>query len=171
MGPLTSNVIATVVAACVTFGGNRYWTFRHRDRAGIGREYVTFFVLNGIGLLIQLGFLSFTYYVLGMTDKLSYNVALLIGIAFGTLFRFWSYRTWVWRAGKGRDGAGSSGNSPQHGGSGSRPQRGPVAAGPAAAGPAGPGRPQANGHVVGGPGGTLPPVRGGTGVAPSDAPL
>jgi putative flippase GtrA len=98
VGPLTSNTIATVVAACVSFAGNRYWTFRHRDRAGIGREYVIFFVLNAIGLGIQLACLGFTYYVLGLTDKFSYNVALFIGIALGTLFRFWSYRVWVWRA-------------------------------------------------------------------------
>ena len=153
LGPLISNVIATVVATCVSFGGNRYWTFRHRDRAGLGRESVLFFVLNGVGLGIQLACLSFAYYVLGMTDKLSYNVALLIGIAFGTLFRFWSYRTWVWRA--------------------AQPAATAAGAGPAATpGLATQGLPQANGHLVGGTGTTLPPMRGGTGVAPGhDAPL
>jgi putative flippase GtrA len=158
LGPLISNVIATVVGACVTFCGNRYWTFRHRDRRDIGREYVTFFVLNGIGLGIQLACLSFAYYVLGMTDKLSYNVALLIGIAFGTLFRFWSYRTWVWRAVHPAETAAAAG-----------PAATPGLAAPGlpqANGHAGQVLPQANGHVVGGTGTTLPPMRGGTGVAP-----
>jgi putative flippase GtrA len=109
VGPLTSNTIATVVAACVSFAGNRYWTFRHRDRAGIGREYLIFFVLNAIGLGIQLACLGFTYYVLGLTDKFSYNIALFIGIALGTLFRFWSYRVWVWRAVPPEDAAGTAG--------------------------------------------------------------
>ncbi len=95
MGPLTSNTIATVVAATVAFAGNRYWTFRHRAASGLGREYFLFFVLNGVGLLIQLLCIGFTHYTLKMDDHFSYNVALIVGIALGTLFRFWSYKKWV----------------------------------------------------------------------------
>jgi putative flippase GtrA len=97
-GPLTSNVIATVVATFVSYAGNRYWTFRHREGSTVAREYAVFFVLNGIGLAIQLACIGITYYLLSLTDKLSYNVALIIGIGLGTLFRFWSYRRWVWIA-------------------------------------------------------------------------
>jgi putative flippase GtrA len=96
LGPLTSNVIATIVATFVSYAGNRYWTFRHREGSTMAREYVVFFVLNGIGLAIQLACIGITYYLLGLTDKLSYNIALVIGIGLGTLFRFWSYRKWVW---------------------------------------------------------------------------
>jgi putative flippase GtrA len=158
LGPLTSNVIATVVATCVSFGGNRYWTFRHRDRAGFGREYVLFFVLNGVGLSIQLACLGVSYYMLGLTDKLSYNVALIIGIGLGTLFRFWSYRAWVWRAVPSADAADAAGAVETA-----------RATGLTAAGPAGNGLPKPNGHLVGGPGPALPPVRGGTGAAEQDA--
>jgi putative flippase GtrA len=98
LGPLTSNVIATVVATFVSYGGNRYWTFRHREGSTVAREYAVFFLLNGIGLAIQLACIGITYYLLSLTDKLSYNVALIIGIGLGTLFRFWSYRRWVWVA-------------------------------------------------------------------------
>jgi putative flippase GtrA len=98
MGWLKANVIATVAAMMVTYLGSRYWTFRHRERSGMGRETVLFFVLNGIGLGIQLACLGIAKYGLGMTDKFSLNVALFLGICFGTLFRFWSYRKWVWTA-------------------------------------------------------------------------
>jgi len=98
LGPLTSNVIATIVATFVSYAGNRYWTFRHRQGSTMPREYGLFFVLNGIGLAIQLACIGCAYYLLGLTDKLSYNLALIIGIALGTLFRFWSYRRWVWVA-------------------------------------------------------------------------
>jgi putative flippase GtrA len=91
-------VIATAVATAFSFAGNRWWTFRHRARTQIHRETVIFFVLNGVGLAIQLACIGFTYYVLGLTDHLSYNIALAIGIGLGTLFRFWSYRKWVWAA-------------------------------------------------------------------------
>jgi putative flippase GtrA len=95
-GPLTSNVIATIAGTCVAFLGNRYWTFRHREGSTLVREYAVFFVLNAIGLGIQLACIGFTYYLLNMHGKLAYNVALIFGIGLGTLFRFWSYRRWVW---------------------------------------------------------------------------
>ncbi len=98
LGPLTSNTLATIAATAFSFVGNRWWTFRHRERTGMPRETVLFFVMNGVGLLIQLACIGFTYYALGFTDHLSYNIALIIGIGFGTLFRFWSYRKWVWAA-------------------------------------------------------------------------
>lgn len=97
-GPLKSNIIATVVATLVTYLGNRYWTFRHRQGSTMRREYVLFFALNAVGLGIQLACLDFTVYVLGLDSKLPYNIALVFGIGLGTLFRFWSYRRWVWTA-------------------------------------------------------------------------
>jgi len=98
MGPLTANAIATVVATCVAFVGNRYWTFRHRPGSGLGRDYSLFFLLNGIELLIQLLCLGFVRYTLGLKDTITLNVALIVGIGIGTLFRFWSYRKWVFLA-------------------------------------------------------------------------
>jgi putative flippase GtrA len=97
-GPLTANVLATIAGTCVAFVGNRYWTFRHREGSTLAREYALFFLLNAIGLGIQLVCIGFTYYLLGMHGKLAYNVALIFGIGLGTLFRFWSYRRWVWLA-------------------------------------------------------------------------
>ena len=98
VGPLTSNVIATVVATVVSYVGNRYWTFRHRQRTTVGREGIVFFVLNGIGLAIQLACLGLCTYVLGLHDRISYNVFLVIGIGLATVFRYGAYKKWVWRA-------------------------------------------------------------------------
>ena len=98
MGPLNSNVIASVVAMAVSYLGNRYWTFSGRQRTGVRREGVLFLLLNGAGLAIQLACLGLATYVLSLHGHLSYNLALVIGIALGTLFRYWSYRTLIWRA-------------------------------------------------------------------------
>ena len=95
-GWLKANVIATVAGMIVTYLGSRYWTFRHRQRGGMGRETVLFVVLNGIGLGIQLACIGFTNYALGLNGRLAGNIALFLGIVAGTLFRFWSYRKWVW---------------------------------------------------------------------------
>jgi putative flippase GtrA len=96
LGPVTSNVVATVVATFVAYAGNRWWTFQSREGTSIVREYVLFFVLNGIGLFIQLACIVAAYYILGMHGRLAYNIALIFGITLGTFFRFWSYRKWVW---------------------------------------------------------------------------
>ncbi len=96
IGWLTANVIATIVATSFAYVASRYWTFRHRERTTVRKEGVLFFVLNGMGLLIQLACLGFTVHVLGLDGKFPANVALIVGIIIGTLFRFWSYRRWVW---------------------------------------------------------------------------
>jgi putative flippase GtrA len=103
VGPLTANTIATTGAAAITFLGNRYWTFAGRARSGDGgpsrisvRETILFLFFNAVGLGIQAVCIGVTNYALGHTDKLSNNIALLAGICLGTVFRFWSYRTWVW---------------------------------------------------------------------------
>ncbi len=97
-GPLTAATVAVIVTTITSYVANRYWSFRHRERTTVPRETVMFFALNGVGLLIQWAVVGFTYYGLGKTDNLSFVVASNIGIVLGTLFRFWSYRKWVWAA-------------------------------------------------------------------------
>ena len=98
LGPLTSKVIATVVAATFAYLANRYWTWRDREQSGLAREYFLFFILNGIGLLISLLVIGFVEYTLKLTDPVSYNTSIIIGTILGTLFRFWSYKRWVFLA-------------------------------------------------------------------------
>jgi putative flippase GtrA len=99
MGPVTSTTIATIVATAVSFVANRYWSFRHRERTGVARETVIFFILNGFGLLIQDAVVAFNFYILGnQHNKAAGFIALNVGIALATLFRFCSYRKWVWLA-------------------------------------------------------------------------
>jgi putative flippase GtrA len=95
VGPLTAVVIANLVATVFAFFGNRHWAFKHRQGKGLGRESVLFFVFNAIGTAIQLAVVGIVYYPLGLTDHLSYNIANVIGIGFGTLFRLFAYRKWV----------------------------------------------------------------------------
>jgi putative flippase GtrA len=99
IGPLPAKTISTVISASVAFVGNRYWTWRHRPRTGMRREYGLYFLFNGVGLGIGLACLWLSHYALGnfwpavFHTRLADNVASLgVGMAFGTLFRFWSYR-------------------------------------------------------------------------------
>ena len=92
-----ANAGATLVAAIVAFVGNRYWTFRNRHRSGMGRETALFFMLNAVGVLIQQACIELAKHEFGRNDKVTVNAAFLVGVVLATLFRFWSYRKWVWR--------------------------------------------------------------------------
>lgn len=97
--PLTAKVISTVLATTVAFAGNRQWTFRHRERTNLRREYALFFGLNGVALAIALGCLGISHYLLNFTSPLADNIsANVVGMALGTMFRFWSYRRFVFTA-------------------------------------------------------------------------
>jgi putative flippase GtrA len=96
--PVTAKFISVTIATIATYLGNRHWTWRHRERTGLHREYVLFFVLNGIGLLISAGCLGFSRYVLDQHSWLADNIAAnFVGLGLGTLFRFWSYRKFVFK--------------------------------------------------------------------------
>jgi putative flippase GtrA len=94
--PLTAKVISVVAATTFAYFGNRFWTYRNRGRRSMRREYVLFFVFNGVALLISVGCLWFSHYVLGLDSPLADNIsANVVGVGLGTLFRFLAYRTWV----------------------------------------------------------------------------
>lgn len=96
LGPLTSKVISTIVAASCAYMGNRHWSFRHRARSGVRREYSLFIVLNAVGLGIALACLGFGFYVLGQKSVLASNIwGNVVGTGLGTVFRFWAYKKWV----------------------------------------------------------------------------
>jgi putative flippase GtrA len=98
IGPLTALVIAYAIATVVTFVGNRWWAFRHRKGSGLGQELAQFAVLNVVGIFIQVGIVDLVVHGMGHTDRLSYNVATIIGIGIGTIFRLLTYRKFVFRA-------------------------------------------------------------------------
>lgn len=97
IGALTSVVIASVIATTVTFIGNRFWAFKHRKGKSLAHETVLFVVFNVIGMLIQAGTVALDTKLLHHTDRLSYNVATIIGIAIATIFRLYCYRRFVFR--------------------------------------------------------------------------
>lgn len=98
-GPLSRAVVATVISAavatCVAWIGNRMWTFRHRRNRPVHHEALLFALTNGVALLIQAACVGFSHHFLGQESLVAENVAKLVGIALGTLFRFWAYRRFV----------------------------------------------------------------------------
>ncbi|GAA0475974.1 GtrA family protein [Streptomyces stramineus] len=94
-----SGVIATAVAIGTNYIGNRHWTYRDCDRKRRSRELSLFLLFSGAGLVIENGILALSHYGFGFTSPLADNLAKnVVGLGIGTVFRFWSYRTWVFQA-------------------------------------------------------------------------
>ena len=94
--PLLGKVLATSIATVFSWLGNRLWTFRHRRRAAVGREFALFLFFNAVGLGIALVCLGFSRYALDLHSQLADNISGNgVGLVLGTLFRFWAYRTFV----------------------------------------------------------------------------
>jgi putative flippase GtrA len=102
LGPFWATTVSMTVAASLAFVGNRFWTWRHRERTSLRREYLLYFGFNLVGLLISLACVWLSRNALGhiwpdvFHSRLADNVAKNgVGMALGTLFRFWSYRRFV----------------------------------------------------------------------------
>jgi putative flippase GtrA len=95
--PVRCSVIGTIVAIAANYVGYRYWVYRDSDAASRRREITLFLLFSAIGLLIENGAVWFTTYTLAMTGTIAYNGSKVIGTGIATLFRFFSYRTWVFK--------------------------------------------------------------------------
>ena len=98
LGPMVSKAISITAATIVTYLGSRFWTFRHRVNQALLREGILFAVLNLIGLGIAEVVIAVTTYGLDMKSELAYNVASVVGTGLGTIFRYFSYKKWVFLA-------------------------------------------------------------------------
>ncbi|MFF7249269.1 GtrA family protein [Embleya sp. NPDC008237] len=103
---LPAKFISLGVATVIAYLGNRRWTYGDRaasadptDAAGPRRQFLLFVGWSCGGLAIQVGCLALSRDVLGFDSPLADNISgNLIGMALATAFRFWGYRTWVFRA-------------------------------------------------------------------------
>src|SRR3954466_5649885 len=103
-----ASVVATVVAIVFNYIGFRYFTYRDRDKGGRTKELTLFLLFSLIGLVIENGVLYTATYGFGWDSPLQSNVFKFVGIGVATLFRFWSYRTWVFRALPAREALASA---------------------------------------------------------------
>ena len=99
--PITSKLVSAGIATLVAYAGNRYWTFKHREAKSHAESLPVFVGLNLVGMAIAAACLYISHYVLGFTSAAADNIAAnVVGTGFGTLFRFWGYRRFVFTAPK-----------------------------------------------------------------------
>ncbi len=99
VGPMVAKGLSIIAATVVTYLGSRFWTFRHRVNQALLREGTLFVVLNVVGLAIAECVIAVVTYGLGKEGALAYNAASVVGTGLGTIFRYFSYKKWVFLAG------------------------------------------------------------------------
>ncbi|WP_329460306.1 GtrA family protein [Streptomyces sp. NBC_01497] len=92
-----ASVLATIVSIVFNYIGFRYFAYRDSDKSGRTRELMLFLFFSAIGLVIENGILYTATYGFGWHTPLESNVFKFLGIGVATLFRFWSYRSWVFK--------------------------------------------------------------------------
>ncbi|MDF9813570.1 GtrA family protein [Streptomyces sp. SPB162] len=93
-----ASIIATAVSILFNYVGFRYFTYRDRDRSSRSKELGLFLGFSAVGLVIENAVLYVATYGFGWDSSLQSNFFKFAGIGVATLFRFWSYRTWVFKA-------------------------------------------------------------------------
>lgn len=94
--PSYARIVAVALAMVVTYLGNRLFTWRGQTGRDQRREIGLFIIFNIIGLGFSVATLIISHDLLGLTSRLADNIsANVVGLALGTLFRFWSYKKFV----------------------------------------------------------------------------
>jgi putative flippase GtrA len=98
VGAVTSKFLATVLSMTVAYFGHRYWSFSHRARTSVRREYLLFVTINGSTMLVGLAIVALVRYPLGQDDALVLQAANIASIVLSTALRYVAYRRWVFPA-------------------------------------------------------------------------
>ncbi|MCM3907168.1 GtrA family protein [Trueperella bernardiae] len=91
--PMVAKTLSVFVSIIFSWVVNRLWTFRNKSDKSRGQEFVLFLAINIGGLLIALGCLGFSRYILGLDSQLADNISANgVGLVLGTAFRYVCYR-------------------------------------------------------------------------------
>ncbi len=99
--PLKAGNISTILAIAANWIGNRYWTFGpHRSTRGAA-EAVEFAAVSVLGMLVALGCLAFSHYVLDLRTLLrTTSRRTWSPWCSASAIRFLLYRHWVYHPGR-----------------------------------------------------------------------
>src|SRR3954468_6307299 len=99
LDPSVAKSLAVALAMVVTYVGNRAVTWRGETSSGRHREVALFVLFNLVGLGFSVLTLAVSHDLLGLTSRFADNIsANVIGLALGTLFRYVTYRRFVFGA-------------------------------------------------------------------------
>jgi putative flippase GtrA len=137
--PEISGSISFVLAICSNFIWNRYWTYPDSRSKPIAHQFVQFFIVNALGIVIRLPIIALTRVPFGQLAErllsletatarsLGNNIALAVAVIIVMFWNFFVNRFWTYSdvGGWGFDGAQPSGDErPARGGESAVTQEG-----------------------------------------------
>ncbi len=102
--PVTAKIVAVLVATIVSYVLNREWSFRTRGGRERHHEAALFFLICGIGLVINATPLWISRYVLDLQvpevsllvqEAADFASANVVGTLLAMIFRWWAFRRYV----------------------------------------------------------------------------
>ncbi|GAA4620126.1 GtrA family protein [Saccharopolyspora hordei] len=102
--PVTSKIIAVLVATLVSYVLNREWSFRTRGGRQRHSEATLYFAISAIGVGLYSAPLWVSRYLLHLqtpyTSRIveeiaDFTAAQVVGLLLGMAFRWWAFRKWV----------------------------------------------------------------------------
>ena len=97
-GAVTAKLLSTLISMTAAYFAHRHWSFSHRARTSVRREYVLFTLINGAALLLGMAVVAIVRYPLGQDSALVLQTANVTSIVLSTVLRYLAYRTWVFPA-------------------------------------------------------------------------
>lgn len=107
-GPTIAGSLSFVIAVISNFIWNRYWTYPDSRSKPLGRQFVQFFFINLLGILIRVPILTFTHRPFSQlvvtfvpalaeqADRLGSNLALALAVGIVLLWNFFINRIWTY---------------------------------------------------------------------------
>jgi len=96
--PTLAKCLSVAIATVATWLGNRHFVFGDRRGRSMGREAALFVAFSLAGMVIAVGTLWVSHNLLGLTSPLADNIsANVIGFGLAAVFRFVTYRAFVFR--------------------------------------------------------------------------
>ncbi|WP_254698996.1 GtrA family protein [Rhodococcus sp. SGAir0479] len=101
--PVVAKIFSGVVATILSYILNREWSFKHRGGRERHHEALLFFTISGIGVVIAAAPLWIANNVFDIRSSVSFTTLMIvdfvlnyiIGNLLQMVFRFWSFRRWV----------------------------------------------------------------------------
>jgi putative flippase GtrA len=97
-GAVTAKLLSTLISMTLAYFAHRYWSFSHRARTSVRREYVLFTLINGGALLLGMAVVAVVRYPLGQESPMVLQTANVTAIVLSTVLRYLAYRRWVFPA-------------------------------------------------------------------------
>jgi putative flippase GtrA len=103
------SLFGTTIGTIISYIGNRFWVFRHRELRSSYTEILLYLLVSGVAMGIIAVCVAVNEYVFGFKSLIAANLAQFIfGQGLGSAFRFWAMHVWVFPEAQKPDGVMST---------------------------------------------------------------